>query len=86
MLAVSGRHGRVHTNSWERGAHDYAKKVSAEVSWGFPKSRLIKLNSALLIYCLPGTADTFTRGRRVDLAYIQLHSWAKGFLGIFLFF
>lgn len=85
-MAVSGRHDQIHTNTWERGAHNCATKVSAVVSWGFPKSRFVKLNSALLIYCLPGTADMFTRGCRVDSAYIQLHSWPKGLLRIFLFF
>lgn len=85
MVAVSGRHDQIHTNTWEQGAHNHATKISAEVSRVFPKSRFIELNSALLIYCLPGTADTFTRGCRVDLARAEHRSCSKGFLGIIFF-
>ena len=85
-MAAAGRHDHIHTNTWEQGAHGCATAISAEVQWAFPNSRFIKLNSVLLIYCLPGTADTFTRGYRIDLAYTQLRSGAKWFLGIFFFF
>lgn len=84
-MAVLGRYVWIHKNTWEQSLCDCTTKISAEVSWGFPKSRFIVLNSVLSTYCLSGIPHISTRGCRVDLDYAHLLSWAKRFLGIFLF-